>query len=263
MVGGGPVYLDDGQLFFQIAVPVSAVSPVRARALRQLLEPAVDAFRAVGVPADLDDTGEIVVGDAKICGHGAGQIGEAVVVVGNLIERFDHDAASAVLAAPSPAARAEALRLMRRYVVATPTDAARFQAAAISAYATALGLAPRPGRLRPGERTRLAQLDRKFCERHWVRGPARPAPAVWQAKVRAGVWVLAAQHQGAEVVVAVVRDHVERAQVADAELNGSCSAVELALVGTRLTDAAEVLAPFGRPGTRVAAALAKGDRRRL
>ena len=185
------------------------------------------------------------------------------MVVGNLIQRFDHDAASAVLAAPSPAARAEARRLMRRYVVATPTDSARFQAAAVSAYAETLGLAPRPGRLRPGERTKLAQLDRQFCERRWVRGRARPAPAAWQAKVRAGVWVLAAGHQGTDVVATVVNDHVERAQVTDPESNGHTAGVERALVGTRLTDAAQVLAPYGLPGARVAAALAKGDGRRL
>ena len=53
-----------------------------------------------GVPAELDDDGEIVVGEAKICGHGAAQIDDAVVVVGNLIERFDHAAAARVLALP-------------------------------------------------------------------------------------------------------------------------------------------------------------------
>jgi lipoate-protein ligase A len=90
MVGGGPVYLDDGQLFFQICLPVRAVPAVRQEALRMLLEPAVVAFRAVGVPAELDTDLEICLSDRKICGHGAGQIGEAVVVCGNLIERFDH-----------------------------------------------------------------------------------------------------------------------------------------------------------------------------
>src|ERR1017187_1962655 len=89
MVGGGTVYLDADQLFFQICLPAGAVPAVREQALRLLLEPAVTAFRAVGVPAALDDDLEICVADRKICGHGAGQIGAAVVVCGNLIERFD------------------------------------------------------------------------------------------------------------------------------------------------------------------------------
>ncbi|HEX9034573.1 MAG TPA: hypothetical protein VF834_22235, partial [Streptosporangiaceae bacterium] len=116
MVGGGPVYLDDRQLFFQICLPAGAVSPSRTAALRAMLEPAVTAFRAAGVDASLDDDGEICLGDRKICGHGAGQIEDAVVVCGNLIEAFDHERAMQVLALPDPLQRAETLRLMRRYV---------------------------------------------------------------------------------------------------------------------------------------------------
>ncbi|MGH8993738.1 MAG: lipoate--protein ligase family protein, partial [Acidimicrobiia bacterium] len=124
MVGGGVVYLDADQQFFQVTVPAASVPPARDAALRKLLLPAVAAFRAAGVPAELDDDGEITVGEAKVCGHGAGQIGDAVVVVGNLIERFDHEAAASVLRLEADA-RAEALRLMRRFVTATPADTRR------------------------------------------------------------------------------------------------------------------------------------------
>jgi lipoate-protein ligase A len=192
MVGGGPVYLDDAQLLFQITVPVSSLPPARAAALRQLLVPAVAAFREAGVDAELDDAGEIVVGDCKVCGHGAGQLGDAVVVVGNLIECFDHVSAAAVLHAPSSAARAEVLRLMRRYVAPTPVDAAAFQDAAVRAYAAALDLTPEPGELTPIEHERLDELDRRFCDPAWVRGHDRPAPERWNVKIRAGVSVIVA-----------------------------------------------------------------------
>lgn len=192
MVGGGPVYLDDGQLLFQITVPVSSVSPARAAALRQLLAPAVSAFRVAGVDAELDAEGEIVVGDRKVCGHGAGQLGDAVVVVGNLIERFDHTSAAAVLQAPSPVARDEVLRLMRRYVAPTPVDAAVFQDAAVRAYASALDRVPERGALTSVEHERLEELDRRFCDPAWVRGHDRPAPERWNVKIRAGVSVLLA-----------------------------------------------------------------------
>ena len=81
------------------------------------------------------------MGEAKVCGHGAAQIEDAVVVVGNLIERFDHAAAARVLALPDEV-RAEVVRLMRRFVAATPADAAAFRAAAVAAYGQALGREP-------------------------------------------------------------------------------------------------------------------------
>jgi lipoate-protein ligase A len=263
MVGGGPVYLDDGQLFFQIALPVAAVSPSRTRALRELLEPAVAAFRSVGVPADLDANLEVVVGDQKVCGHGAGQIDDAVVVVGNLIERFDHAAAAAVLRVPRPEARVELTRLMRRYVAATPADADAFRDAAIDAYAAACALRATRGRLSALEHERLVELDRRFQDPAWVIGPDRPASGVWQVKVRAGVWVLAAEHAGASVVAGVAGGRIEHVSVADAELNGAASRLEQTLVGHRLDDAAALLGGFGPPGERVAAALARADASRL
>jgi lipoate-protein ligase A len=263
MVGGGPVYLDDGQLFFQISLPVAAVSPNRTRALRDLLAPAVEAFRSVGVRAELDADLEVVVGDQKVCGHGAGQIESAVVVVGNLIERFDHDTATAVLRVPRPEARSELARLMRRYVAATPADPEAFRDAATDAYAAAFSLRAEPGRLSAFERERLAELDRRFEDPEWIAGPERHVPDVWQAKVRAGVWVLATEQGGASVVAGVARGRIEHVWVSDAELNGDAARVEQALVGHRFDDAAAVLGAFGPPGERVAAALARADGSRL
>jgi lipoate-protein ligase A len=188
MVGGGVVYLDEHQQFFQICLPEAAVSKNRQRALRELLSPAVTAFRAAGVPAELDDDGEIVVGEAKICGHGAAQIDEAVVVVGNLIERFDHTAAARILALPEEV-RTEVIRLMERYVLATPADPDAFRTAAVAAYAEALDLEPVPGRLSPYERERLGELDKKFRSSDWLRGPLQSAPPRPQVKIRSGVYV--------------------------------------------------------------------------
>jgi len=74
----------------------------------------------------------------------AGQIDNAVVVCGNLIERFDHERRPG--AGPGrPGAPEQTLQLMRRFVAATPVDAAGFQAALVHAYAEALGSGRCPG----------------------------------------------------------------------------------------------------------------------
>lgn len=261
MVGGGPVWLDDGQLFFQITVPAGSVSAFRTEALRGLLTPAVAAFQASGVAARLDDALEIVVGDAKICGHGAGQIEDAVVVCGNLIQRFDHSAATAALRLPSNELREDVERLMRRYVMATPIDAATFQAAAIEAYAAALGLEAVAGELTDAERERVDELDATFVDPAWQAGAQRPARVAAQVKVRAGVWAFEAAHESTRAVVSVVDGCVERARLVDPQLNGSTSAAERALVGRALTAAPQALADFGAAGRRLSDVLALADGR--
>jgi lipoate-protein ligase A len=256
MVGGGVVYLDEHQQFFQICLPLSSVPRSREAALRRLLTPAVAAFRAAGVPAELDDDLEIVVGEAKICGHGAAQIDDAVVVVGNLIERFDHAAAARVLALPDEV-RAEVVRLMERFVVATPADSAAFRTAAVDAYGEALGLEPKGGGLTAYERERLFEIDGRFSSQAWLRGPERPDAQCAQVKVRAGVFVLCAEHERSRALASVVGGRIERARVSDPELNGAGATLEDSLAGVAMTDVGSVLEGFGDPGRRLAAAFAK------
>ena len=182
MVGGGPVFLDSGQLFFQITLPMRAVPASRTKALRWLLEPAAAAFRTVGIEAHVDDRLEIVVGDRKVCGYGAGQIGDAAIVVGNLIESFDHDAAASIVRAPGTSASAELSRLIKRYVAATPTDPERFRDAAIEHYSDTLGLDVVPGELSVDEQDHLLEIDARFQDPDWIRGAARPEPPRGRSK---------------------------------------------------------------------------------
>ncbi len=255
MVGGGPVYLDDRQLFFQITLPARRLPPVRRAALRLLLEPAVEAFRAAGVPASLDEDLEVVVDDRKVSGHGAGQIEDAAVVVGNLIEGFDHRRAARVLALPHPLVRREALRLMRRFVGAWPADPAAFAAALEEAYARALGLRPRRGEMTGEERRRLRRLDRRFMSPSWLRGPARPAPPWTTVKVRAGVWVLAAEADGTRVVLTAVRGRAERVVVDAPGPKGGARGVGARLQGRPLREVVPDLSLLGRPWTELAGAV--------
>jgi lipoate-protein ligase A len=264
MVGGGPVYLDQRQLFFQICLPAAGLSPSRRDALRMLLEPAVAAFRTVGIAASLDD-GEICLGDRKICGHGAGQIGDAVVVCGNLIEAFDHERATRVLTLPDPVHRDETARLMRRYVMATPADPSAFQSAVADAFAEALGRRTVPGDLTEIEHAAMAELDRRFTSAHWLAGPhrpRRPAAASRLVKIRAGIWTLAAQaSDGARVVASVVKGVLDRVVLTAPGMNGQVQAAQRALVGHPVSAATDVLSGlgFGEGGRELAAALAGAE----
>jgi len=269
MVGGGPVYLDQGQLFFQICLPSRSLPAIRSQALRRLLEPAVTAFHAVGVPAVLDDELEICVGDRKICGHGAGQIEDGVVVCGNLIETFDHERATRVLALSDPVHREVTLALMRRFVAATPVDPAAFRAAMAEAYSSAFGLSGAPGELSGIERKTLTDLDERFSSDGWLAGTRRSgeatvaAPRARQIKVRAGIWTFAATYDGARVTASVVRGRIEQVHLYDRALNGSSREVERAVTGIGLHSVAQVLAGFGDPGRRLATAFATADPGRI
>lgn len=224
MVGGGPVYCDADQLFFQISLPARDLPPRRATALTTLLSPAMRALRGLGVDAELDRFGEISVGAAKVCGHGAGQLGDGAVIVGNLITAFDHERATRVMRI-DPDVRAVVLALMRRHVVATLVDAAAWQAAMVREYAEHFGSTPCDDRLNAAEMRQLARMDRRLLNHGFVAGTSRPVRPVRTVKVRAGVWVHDWRGDGERVVLGIADGTVE---VADGREH---------LVGLRLDDA--------------------------
>ncbi len=160
----------------------------RERALGALLSPAVEALRTVGVEAELDGFGEISVGGAKVCGHGAGQLREGVVVVGNLITAFDHERATRVLAL-EPHARAEVLDLMRRHVAATAVDPRGWQAAMVEAYARHFARDPAYGQPSGAELAEAERLDEVLGSVGFVAGEEQAPGAVRRVKIRGGIYV--------------------------------------------------------------------------
>lgn len=101
-VGGGAVFLDGNQLFFQLIVDrKSPHAPKRIDAFyRKFLQPVIDVHHRIGIPAVYKPVNDLVVGHCKISGTGAGEIGNSIVFVGNLILDFDYETMSRVLKIP-------------------------------------------------------------------------------------------------------------------------------------------------------------------
>lgn len=101
-VGGGAVFLDGRQLFFQVVLRRdSALVPLNKEAFyRRFLQPVIDVYRRIGIPAEYKSINDILAGTRKISGTGAGEIGDCVVFVGNLIVDFDYETMSRVLKVP-------------------------------------------------------------------------------------------------------------------------------------------------------------------
>ncbi len=101
-VGGGAVYLDGQQLFYQLILHRSnPLVPAGWEALyRRFLQAPVDAYRALGIPAMYRPVNDIIANGRKISGNGAAEINDHYVVVGNLIADFDYEMMVRVLKVP-------------------------------------------------------------------------------------------------------------------------------------------------------------------
>ncbi len=266
-IGGGPVYIDSDQLFFQITLPAGQAPARIDRLYERYLGPAVTAFRALGLDAKLQGQNDIAVKGRKISGTGAGRIGDAVTVVGNVMFRFPHRKMAAVLALPA-AAHDEYAALMARYVsslegeglAGLEVDEAR--RALIDAYGAALQLHPVGSGLTAEEEARIAAWDIRLTDGKWLAG--RSATAVpsglsrWsffrQVKVNAGVWLVVGRADDLELQVTIVEERFDKVIVSSPRFNGVGPAMGQALVGQPADGAAmrRCLEPFGANGRRLA-----------
>jgi len=101
-VGGGAVFLDGRQLFFQLILKRdNPIGPRRIDAFyKKFLQPIIDVHQKIGIPAVYKPVNDLVVENRKISGTGAAEIGDCVVFVGNLILDFDYETMSRVLKIP-------------------------------------------------------------------------------------------------------------------------------------------------------------------
>jgi len=101
-VGGGAVYLDEGQLFYQFVLRADRpdVPKDKNQLYRKYLGPVVQTFRDAGVEAEFKPVNDIIVGGRKVSGNGAGEVNGMAVLVGNFILDFNYEMMSRVLRVP-------------------------------------------------------------------------------------------------------------------------------------------------------------------
>jgi lipoate-protein ligase A len=101
-VGGGAVFLDGNQLFFHLILKRdNSIAPKRIDAFYQkFLKPVIDVHNRIGIQAEYKPVNDLIVQNRKISGTGAGEIGDCIVFVGNLILDFDYQTMARVLKIP-------------------------------------------------------------------------------------------------------------------------------------------------------------------
>ncbi|MFH1135920.1 MAG: lipoate--protein ligase family protein [Pseudomonadota bacterium] len=198
-VGGGAVFLDGDQLFFHLILRKD--NPLASLRLekfyRKYLQPVIAVYRRLGIQAEYKPVNDVVVGGRKISGAGAGEIGDCVVFVGNLILDFDYETMSRVLKIPDEKFRdkvkktiEENLTTIRRELgaeKAAPWDEKTLNQMMVEEFGRIVGPLY-PAMIDPELSARMKELEREMTResRLFRRGRTTPGRVV---KVRAGLEV--------------------------------------------------------------------------
>jgi lipoate-protein ligase A len=103
--GGGTVYLDPDQLFYQFVYAGTSESSGGPSDFARYLAVPIEAARNLGLNAELRPPSDIVVNGRKISGNAGGEWDGAHIISGDILGRSDVRAMAEVLRLPHPALR--------------------------------------------------------------------------------------------------------------------------------------------------------------
>ena len=173
-VGGGAVYLDNGQLFTQWIFHKENVPASLDERFKWYIDPLVATYQALGVNAMHRPINDVHVNGKKIGGTGAAQIGSAEVVVGSLMYTFDKKTMSQVLKVPSEKMRDKIFESLEAYMTTmteqlgfTP-DRTQVKDLYMQKVSEALGVEVYEGEWTPEEEAMATDLDARFISEEWL-----------------------------------------------------------------------------------------------
>ncbi len=248
-VGGGAVYLDRGQVFFQLIWHPDQVPARIQDAFEYFARGPVDCYQRLGVTgARFHPVNDLQVSGRKIGGLGAATIGGGFVFVGSIIMTFDARAAASVLRIPDEKMRDKVAQTIDAYVSSlrkelghtVPPALVRTELA--QSFERAFGVAVVPGELSDGERDVYRRWIRKMRSPEWLDDVRLPVEGHKPLRITGHVHLGHGVHKAPGGLVRVTL-MVASDEVVDALVSGDFyaigdapSEIENALLGSAQTD---------------------------
>ncbi len=173
-VGGGAVFLDNGQLFTQWIFHKEDLPSSLEERFKLYVDPLVATYHALGIPANLRPINDVHVNGKKIGGTGAAQMGIAEVVVGSLMYSFDKKTMSKVLKVPSEKMRDKIFESLEAYMttmteqLGSAPDRVATKDLYLQKVAEALGAEIYAGEWMAEEEAMAQEIDARFTSDEWL-----------------------------------------------------------------------------------------------
>ena len=173
-VGGGAVYLDNGQLFTQWIFHQEDLPASLEERFKLYIDPLVQTYQALGINANHRPINDVHVTGKKIGGTGAAQMGIAEVLVGSLMYTFDKKTMSQVLKVSSEKMRDKIFESLEAYMTtmteqlgSTP-DRARVKDLYLQRVSEVLGVELYEGEWTAEEEAMAQEIDARFTSDEWL-----------------------------------------------------------------------------------------------
>ena len=226
-VGGGAVYLDGQQIFYQLIThrdnPV--VHRDKSEFYRTLLAPVVQTYKDLGVDARYRPVNDIITSAGrKISGNGAADIGDYAVLVGNLIAGFDYETMVRVLRVPDAKFRDKVYKSLRDNLTTLERELGQappwetMTSTLVRNFETVLGPLT-PAKLPEAVDEEMAELARIMTTEEWLLRPGRRFRQGRKVKISEGVEVIQRVHKAPGGLIRATVE-MEHERIVTASLSG-------------------------------------------
>jgi lipoate-protein ligase A len=257
-VGGGGVYLDGQQLFFQIVLhkdhPQAQGSKIDL--YRRMLEPVARVYGDLGVPAVYKPVNDVISSEGrKVSGTGAAEIADHVILVGNIIMDFDYETMVRVLKVPDEKFRDKIYKTMRENLTTLKRETGR--APLLEEIVPVLAgrfeevLGPlEPADLPQAVYDKARELEPLFTSDEWLHKRGKRVPGR-DVKIATGVNVLQRLHKAPGGLIRATFE-VKNGQLTWVSLSGDfffypaekLEVLEAAMAGVALKEVEQAIAAF-------------------
>jgi lipoate-protein ligase A len=257
-VGGGAVFLDGDQIFYQIVLhrdhPLAQGN--KAAFYERMLKPVAEAYNDLGVPAHYRPVNDVVTAEGrKIAGTGAAEIGDCIVLVGNLIADFDYQTMVRVLRVPDEKYRDKVFQSMQENLTTLKRETGRMPTwdeiaePLIRRYESVLGPLE-DAKLPQAVRDQAKALKPTFLSEEWLYKKRRQTSGR-DVKIASGINVVQRIHKAPGGLVRATVE-VSDGRLSYVSLSGdffcypqeAIGELETTLEGTSLQDVESVLSGF-------------------
>ncbi len=209
-VGGGAVFLDKNQIFYQVMFHKDHAPANVNEIYEKFLKAPIETYRAFGINAVYRPINDIQVDNKKIGGTGAATIGNCTVVVGSIILDFDYKAMSKVLKVPDEKFRDKVYKTMETYLTTMkreldevpPRD--EIKKMLIKKFEESLDIELVEGKLTDEEMKLVEEFDKKFQSYEWLHKVSREKHGFRDVKISEGVRVVETAHKVAGGLIRTV-----------------------------------------------------------
>lgn len=214
--GGGVVYLDHRQIFYQLVIrqdnPLLPLA--RTRLYPLFLQPAVSVYRSMGMPVEIKEPADLCAGGKKCSGNACGDIGGGVAYIGNLLLDFDYVTMSKVLRAPNETFREYLLQTMEENMTTladwctVPADYYYLASGLIAGFYREWGRMT-PRRVDKQLRKTARQIGERLTSAQWLQIPGR-RPKQRRVKIAEGVYLAEKLDSTRQNSMVLTKDGVEK-----------------------------------------------------